>query len=228
MVLDGVVGAAGQQLGDDCRRVGAGESVRPENQSTREFAAQTLQQYPAGDPCLPPSPAPLTCPLVAVLLVRLDDDRVLPLAEGVLLHLGVQLVAPPAQRQVRNEGRYLVQMRVGRRVLASAALRGTVPTPLQHPPSLRTPEAAALAGPAADAIGDDGPVLGPILLDQLAQQLVLLRRRRSRQRSPAGWWGDSRPAGGLQHSRTTTHVNPASFRDVSSPLASRLHAVGAR
>jgi hypothetical protein len=40
--------------------------------------------------------AGLTRPLVAVLAVRLDDHRVLPLAEGLLLDLGVELVAPPA------------------------------------------------------------------------------------------------------------------------------------
>lgn len=37
----------------------------------------------------------LTRPLVAMLSVCLDDHCILPLAEGVLLHLGIELIAPP-------------------------------------------------------------------------------------------------------------------------------------
>jgi hypothetical protein len=47
--------------------------------------------------------AGLTRPLVAVLAVCLDDHGVLPLAEGLLLNLRVELVAPPAgERQARG------------------------------------------------------------------------------------------------------------------------------
>ena len=57
----------------------------------------------------------------------------------------------------------------------------------------RAPEAAALAGAAADAIGDDGPVLGAVLLDQLAQQLILLRGSGG---AGASWPGCSQGGGG--------------------------------
>lgn len=46
---------------------------------------------------------PLTRPLVAVLPVGLDDDGVFPLAEGVLLHLWIQLVAPPGTQWRQKE-----------------------------------------------------------------------------------------------------------------------------
>ena len=64
-------------------------------------------------------------------LVCFDDHGVLPLGEGLLLHVGVELVAPA--------------------------------------------QATALAGPALDAVGDDGPVLGAVLPDQAAQQVILLQ-----------------------------------------------------
>lgn len=82
---DGGGGGARRVDARGCRCAGAGTSACA-CQSHRVLAARA-----------PPSCASaLTRPLVAVLLVRLDDHCVLPLTERVLLHLRVQLVAPPA------------------------------------------------------------------------------------------------------------------------------------
>ena len=154
-------------------------------------------------------------PLVSVDAVGADDDGVLPLAERLLLHLRVQLVAPPGvgagrgRRAAGEEGRVRWAAREAGavaalcRVAARAAARASRPLITRgsraaagsrpnhavaaDPRPAGSPQAAALAAAAGDAGGDDGPVLGAVVEDELAQQLILLWSD--------WWWGRGVPSG---------------------------------
>lgn len=125
--------------------------------------------------CCGPCSMLLTSPLVTMDLVRLDDDRILPLAKGVFFDLRVELVAPA-------EGM------AGMEEATSGALTSQVagsccqlPCLLQQPClpaislSLCSPQATALARPAFDACCNDGPVLRSVISNQAPQHLILLQ-----------------------------------------------------
>lgn len=123
MIFHCIVGAAWQQLCNDCEGVGKGAQLSKAKRSRvlgrclllamcmlmhtrQEHHVETMCDPGQEVQCTPPTAtgAALTCPFVAMNSVTLNDDRILPVIKGLLLHLGIQLVAPPEPGRQASKG----------------------------------------------------------------------------------------------------------------------------
>lgn len=104
-----------------------------------------------------------------------EDDFVLLLCERLLVDLRVELVAP--LRSEARRARRSSQTSFGDICEFSQLLTRSLGT---HP------QPARLATPALDTLGDERPVAGPVLCDELLQELILLRGAEGGPRMSAG------------------------------------------